>query len=134
MAMKDFAAAAMYQDKPEEVAWDDRFVFSPDRVYLFSKAGESEQSRAFAQKWLDARPYKLSAQIMLSIGNMCSEGYVEAIHIREKVKEPLSLLYVLTTLHAPHLPPVTLGQCRLVNRPRCMELSESATFPYSGQR
>ena len=83
--MEDFEAAERYQDKTEEVAGDDRFGVLSNRVLLLNHAGEYEQSRAVAQKWQDARPYSLSAQIMMGMGFMCSDDYEEAIHIREKV-------------------------------------------------
>ena len=52
--------------------------------------GECEQSRAVAQKWLDARPHSLNAQQMLGIGFMCSDDYEEAIHLREKVVDKVA--------------------------------------------
>lgn len=87
MRMEDYEAAARYQDKTEEVAWDGRFDILTNRILILNETGECEQSRAIAQKWLDARPYSLSAQIMLGMGYMCSEDYEEAIEIREKVLE-----------------------------------------------
>ncbi len=87
LGLEDYEAAARYQDQAEEAAWDERFDISSTRVRLLSQAGECELSRAVAQKWLDARPHSLSAQIMLSIGYMCSDDYEEAIHLREKVVE-----------------------------------------------
>ena len=85
--MEDFQAAERYQDKTEEVASEGQLGILSNRVLLLNLAGECEQSRAVAQKWFDARPYSLSAQIMLGIGFMCSEDYEEAIHIREKVAD-----------------------------------------------
>ena len=87
MRMEDYEAAARYQDKTEEVAWIDRLDILSNRVLLLNELGECEQSRAVAQKWLNAGPYSLSAQIMLGKGFMCSKDYEEAIHIREKVAE-----------------------------------------------
>ena len=102
--MEDYEAAARYQDKSEEVAWDDRFDILSIRVLLLNNAGECEQSRAVAQKWLDARPNSLSAQIMLGRGYMCSDDYEEAIQIQEKVVEkwPTSVndVYVLAISYA----------------------------------
>ena len=82
--MEDFEAPERYQDKTEEVASDDQLGILSNRVLLLNHAGECEQSRAVAQKWLDARPYSLSAQIMLGMGYMCSDNYEEAILIQGK--------------------------------------------------
>ncbi len=102
--MEDFQAAARYQDKTEEVASEGQLGILSNRVLLLNYAGECEQSRAVAQKWLDARPYSLSAQIMLGIGYMCSDNYEEAILIREKVVErwPTSVsdVYLLAKSYA----------------------------------
>ena len=102
--MEDFQAAERYQDKTEEVASDDQLGILSNRVLLLNNAGECEQSRAVAQKWLHARPYSLSAQIMLGIGYMCSDNYEEAILIREKVVErwPTSVndVYLLAISYA----------------------------------
>lgn len=91
MRMEDFEAAARYQDKTEEVAWDDRLDILSNRVLIHNNSGECDQSRAVAQKWLDARPYSLSAQSLLSMGFMCSNDYEEAIHIRQKIVEKLPM-------------------------------------------
>ena len=85
--MEDFQAAARYQDKTEEVASEGQLGILSNRVLLLNHAGECEQGRAVAQKWLDTRPYSLSAQIILGIGYMCSDNYEEAILMREKVVE-----------------------------------------------
>ena len=102
--MEDFQAATRYQDKTEEVASEGQLGILSNRVLLLNHAGECEQSRAVAQKWLDARPYSLSAQIMLGIGHMCSDNYEEAILIREKVVErwPTSVsdVYLLAISYA----------------------------------
>ena len=73
--MEDCWAAERYQDKIEEVASDDQLSILSNRAILLNKAGECEQSRAVAQKWLDARPYSVSAQIMLGRGHICSDNY-----------------------------------------------------------
>ena len=88
--MEDYEAAARYQNKTEEVAWDGMFGFLSNGVLILNNTGECEESHAVAQKWLDVRPYSLSAQIMLGMGFMCSEDYEEAIHIREKVVDKWS--------------------------------------------
>ena len=102
--MEDFQAAERYQDKTEEVASDDQLGILSNRLLLLNNAGECEQSRAVAQKWLDARPYSLSAQFMLGMGYMCSDNYEEAILIRERVVErwPTSVkdVYLLAISYA----------------------------------
>ena len=59
--MEDYESAVRYQDKTEEVAWSDRLDILSHRVRLLDQAGECEQSRGVAQKWLDAQPYSLLA-------------------------------------------------------------------------
>lgn len=102
--MEDYEAASIYQDIAEEVAWDGRFDILTNRVLILNESGECEQSRAVAQKWLDARPYSLSAQAMLGMGYMCSNDFEEAIHIREKVVEKLPTsvpdIYLLAVSYA----------------------------------
>ncbi len=83
--MEDYESAARYQDKTEEVAWSDRLDILSIRVRLLDQAGECEQSRGVAQKWLDAQPYSLLAQNLLNLSYMCSGNYEEAIHIAEEI-------------------------------------------------
>ena len=85
ISMEDYEAAASYQDQAEEVAWNDRLDISFNRVRLLEKAGECEQIRVVARKWLDDLPYTGPAQSWLGSSYMCSGNYEEAIHIREQI-------------------------------------------------
>ncbi len=89
MLMEDYEAAEKFQDKAEEVAWDDRFDVSMTRMFLFNNAEECKESRSIAQKWLDARPYSMAAQRMMGVGFMCSDDWEEAIPFLQLVSNQL---------------------------------------------
>ncbi len=89
MLMEDHETAAQYQAQAEEVAWQDRFDVSMTRMFLLNSAEECQESRAVAQKWLDARPYSMAAQRMMGVGFMCSEDWDGAIPFLQVVNAQL---------------------------------------------
>ena len=89
MLMEDYETARKHQAEAERVAWDDRFDISMTRMFILNNAEECTQSRATAQKWLDARPYSMAAQRMMGVGFMCSDDFEDAIPFLELVYNQL---------------------------------------------
>ena len=79
MLREDLNQAAEFQTLAESIAWPERFDISLTRMRLHNADEQCEESRALARKWLDARPYSISAQRMLGVGWLCSEDFEQAI-------------------------------------------------------
>ena len=93
LLQEDAEQAAKHQAQAEEVAWKDRLDISLVRMRLLNDAEKCQESRALAQKWLDTRPYSISATRMMGVGFLCSDDYEQAIeHLQRAVdKMPWSV-------------------------------------------
>ncbi len=79
LLQEDREASDRHQREAEAVAWADRFDISLVRMRLLNDADKCAESRALAQKWLDARPYSIAAHRMMGVGFLCSEDFDQAI-------------------------------------------------------
>ena len=86
LLQEDSEQAAEHQTRAEEIAWKDRLDVSLVRMRLLNDAEKCQESRALAQKWLDTRPYSISATRMMGVGFLCSDDYEQAIeHLQRAV-------------------------------------------------
>ena len=86
LLQEDSELAAEHQSRAEEIAWKDRLDVSLVRMRLLNDAEQCQESRALAQKWLDTRPYSISATRMMGVGFLCSDDYDQAIeHLQRAV-------------------------------------------------
>lgn len=86
LLQEDSELAAEHQSRAEEIAWKDRLDVSLVRMRLLNDAEKCQESRALAQKWLDTRPYSISATRMMGVGFLCSDDYDQAIeHLQRAV-------------------------------------------------
>ncbi len=93
LLQEDYKTSADYQSQAEEVAWVDRLDISLLRMRLLNDNEQCAESRALAQRWLDARPYSIAAHRMMGVGFLCSKDFEQAIQhfVMAREKMPYSV-------------------------------------------